>query len=108
MTRYSAAQFAGRKPYPDRITSALDRAGLFGDDPRLGDLAPLVDGWEDGTVTPTFDQVERLAALTGVTPRFFYVPVPPLVGWMCGSRGCQRIDTRPSAPVIPLHAGTLW
>lgn len=108
--RFSPAQFAGHTVNPSRITAALDLAGCFGDDTAriLGDLAPLVDAWEDGTAVPTFEQIEKLAAAVGVTPKFFYVTAPPMVGWMCGDGGCERIDRRPSADVIPLHRGTLW
>ena len=111
--KHSPREFAGRTPTPERITTALDRRGLYGPevDEALGGCEPMVDEWEAGTRVPTFEQIERLAALTGFAVSFFYRP--PFTGhygpiWLCGENGCEVIDRRPAAPVVPLFSGRLW
>jgi hypothetical protein len=59
------------KPY--RITRALNLRGLYGPevDEACGAKEPDVDMWEAGTLYPTWEQLVKLAKLTGFTPRFF-------------------------------------
>lgn len=102
---------AGRAPTPARITMALDLADLHGPavDAALGVAEPTVDWWETGQVRPSPEQVQALAALTGMTVAWFYLPAQePVRGWLCRRGGCERIDTRPPAPVVALHRDTLW
>lgn len=74
----------GRVPVPARITSALDLRGLWGDqvdrdlgvwESPTGEWEPgtAVDRWEDGTLTPTVQQVARLALLTRIPVTYFYL-----------------------------------
>lgn len=89
---------------PSRITMALDVRDLHGPevDEACDAREPDVDHWEAGTAVPTWEQVEKLAALTDMPVSFFFVepsehdrgPV-----WMCGPRQCERIE--PSEPVAP-------
>ncbi len=60
---------------PHNISTALDAMGLEGPevDAECGVREPAVDLWEAGKLYPTWDQLVRLAALTGCTPRFFTV-----------------------------------
>lgn len=81
------------RPMPARITLALDVSGLSGDqvDRDLGvwespdgEWIPgtAVDRWENGTLTPTREQMGRLAEMCGVLVDFFYrweCPVPDRV-----------------------------
>jgi hypothetical protein len=84
-----------RTPVPARITLALDLRGLHGDrvdrdlgvwDPPDGWTGPgwepgtAVDRWEDGTLTPTREQMLALSRLTGMPWRFFYSPVEDMPG----------------------------
>jgi hypothetical protein len=75
-----------RTPIPARITIALDIRGLDGDqvDRDLGvwhspeglwEDGTAVDRWEDGTLTPTREQILALCRLTGHPWRFFYTPI---------------------------------
>lgn len=90
-----------RRPTPERITLALDAAGLFGPDAdrQLGTAEPALDLWEAGELVPTDAQLADLARRAGVTVQWFYGPPPPdLAGWVClrsGPRGqrCQPFDT---------------
>lgn len=98
-----------------RITQALDAGGHEGPevDQACGVQEPVVDEWEAGTRTPTREQLGRLADLTGVTVAFFYLPdPPPMHGFLCQrsgpGKGCHPFDTRPAAPVAPLHPDTLF
>lgn len=106
---------------PRRITIALDLRGLYGPevDEACGVAEPTVDQWETGELTPTPEQLELLADLCGVTPRFFsaeFAPVDLGQGvWVCGSNGCHL--TEPDYPadrhalaskVVPLHRETLF
>lgn len=116
--RYRSAQLrqeeqrllATARPIPQRITTALDMAGLYGPevDRALGVEEPAVDLWEAGELEPTPDQLRALADMTGYPVRFFFLEVPEPAGpaWMCGSDGCERIEpsTRPREPV----ADVLW
>lgn len=99
--------YARKTPTPDRITHALNYAGLWGPDVDrlLGGEEPMVDEWESGARVPSLEQVQALAELTGFTVRWFYEPpLPPLDGgWMCGSGGCQpAAEEAPSAHHHPL------
>lgn len=97
---------ASPTPVPERITAALDIRGLYGPevDRACGVEEPAVDLWEAGDLVPTREQVEGLARLTGFPVRFFYLPPPPKMGpiWLCAEDGCEVIDDRPNAPVVPL------
>jgi transcriptional regulator with XRE-family HTH domain len=66
----------GPIPVPARITIALDSIGAEGPqvDIDLGGKEPMVDQWEAGELVPTREQIERLAAYTGMTPEYFYLP----------------------------------
>lgn len=57
---------------PYLVTRVLDAAGLDGPevDVECGTQEPDVDLWEAGKLYPTWEQLRRLAKLTGVTPRF--------------------------------------
>lgn len=61
---------------PARITLALDAIGAYGPwvDQALGGAEPMVDQWEAGETSPTREQVEALARLTGQTVEWFYLP----------------------------------
>ena len=89
--RDPAAFYAGQSPTPQRITTALDMRQMYGPevDQALGGEEPMVDEWESGALVPTFEQMQRLAVLTGFPVKFFYQPPsPPLTGgWLCGSDG---------------------
>jgi hypothetical protein len=58
---------------PHRITLALDICNLDGPgvDEACGVEEPAVDRWERGTLYPTWDQLCRLAVLTGFPVAFF-------------------------------------
>jgi hypothetical protein len=92
--RDPAAYYAGKAPTPERITTALNIRELYGPevDQALGGEEPMVDEWEAGERIPTFEQVQRLAVLTGFPVRFFYQPPSPPLGdgWICGSDGYAR------------------
>lgn len=102
-----------RNPNPERITTALDAAGLWGPevDRACGVEEPTVDLWESGALVPTRGQVEALAALTGLTPAFFYRDSPKRIAvWMCGDDGCEWVEPPPRlepagsvADVVPLR-----
>jgi hypothetical protein len=93
--RHSPTQFAGKRPTPARITLALDMRGLYGPevDEACGVAEPAVDQWETGQLVPTFEQLERLAKLTGHPVAFFYEPAPPDTGngFICGPGGCRSL-----------------
>lgn len=108
-------------PVPERITTALDIAGLYGPevDEQLGGVEPMVDEWEEGKRIPTREQMEALADLTGFTADYFYMPLAPgeRTGgiWLCQrsgrGKGCQFIEPKPGpsdAPVVDLHPDTLF
>lgn len=87
--------YAGKTPTPERITTALDMRELYGPevDRALGGEEPMVDEWESGVRVPTFQQMQRLAMLTGFPVKFFYLPPsePAGNGWICGSDGCHPL-----------------
>lgn len=107
---------AGR-PYPERITLALDSRALDGPevDVACGAVEPAVDRWETGEEVPTRPQLELLAELTGYPLAFFFTePGPPLTGgFMCvrsgKGRGCYslaedlptQLDLTPAPPRRP-------
>lgn len=72
------ALYRGGHLSPWRITVALDAKGLDGPevDAACGAAEPDVDLWEAGVLYPTWEQVQRLAALCGVTPRFLMDDAP--------------------------------
>jgi hypothetical protein len=80
-------------PTPERITAALDMAGLYGPevDEALGGQEPMVDEWESGERIPTSEQIHALARLTGFPVKFFYRPAPPPMAGViiCGEDGCH-------------------
>lgn len=67
-------------PEPTRITCALDLGGFYG--PQVDEACdahePDVDQWETGELVPMREQIDKLAALTGFAPWWFYGP--PLDG----------------------------
>lgn len=102
-------------PTPERITWALDAAGLFGPeaDARLGVAEPTVDLWEAGTLGMTARQVEQLAALAGVLPSWLFgtEPLMRVPAWMCFSRkvdGSRCHYVTPEVPDTPEQRGTLF
>ena len=69
---------------PHRITLALDIARLDGPgvDEACGVQEPAVDLWECGRLYPTWEQLCRLAQLTGFPVAFFTAPLasePPML-----------------------------
>lgn len=89
-----AAYYDGKTPTPERITIALDHAGLYGPevDEALGGEEPMVDEWEEGKRVPDFAQVQALAEMTGFPVKFFYLEAPPpLKGFICGEDGCKPL-----------------
>lgn len=79
-------------PAATRITCALDLRSLHGPrvDVALGvveDPPTVVDEWETGARTPTWEQVVRLAELTDFLPAWFYGSELPEVGpaFICGA-----------------------
>jgi hypothetical protein len=110
-TKRAIAHRNGR-PYPERISSALDIRGLDGPevDVACGAVEPAVDRWESGDEVPTLHQLGLLAALTGFPLGFFFLPPSESLatGWICGSGSCERFDERPDAPIVPLFKETLW
>ena len=99
---------------PKRITMALDICGLEGPgvDEACGVKEPVVDLWEAGKLTPTREQLDALCRLTGHPLKFFYLTDPEPVGpmFLCrrGRGGCEVVDDRQPAPVIPLFRETLF
>lgn len=93
--RDPAAYYAGKTPTPERITTALDIREMYGPevDQALGGEEPMVDEWESGERVPTFEQMQRLAVMTGFPVKFFYQPASPPItgGWICGSDGCRPL-----------------
>lgn len=75
--KWNAGQVA-----PHRITTALNLRGLYGPevDAACGVQEPDVDAWETGTLYPTWEQLLKLADLTGVHPDFFTRMDPPFSG----------------------------
>lgn len=65
--------------FPWRITLALDYHGLEGPevDVACGVAEPCVDMWEDGHLYPTWEQLLKLAELTGFHPLFFTIETEP-------------------------------
>ena len=95
--RDPAAYYAGQVPTPERITMALNFRDLYGPevDQALGGEEPMVDEWESGARTPSLEQVQALAEMTGFTVRWFYEPAPPPLGggWICGTDGCAPLTS---------------
>ncbi|HET9656674.1 MAG TPA: hypothetical protein VFP72_15065, partial [Kineosporiaceae bacterium] len=84
-------EYEGRTPYPARITSALNRADLYGPDVdvALGGVEPMVDEWETGASVPTWPQLLKLAEMTGVAVGWFFKEPPesPSHGFICQRSG---------------------
>ena len=94
-----AIEAGERPPTPERITLALDFAGLEGPevDWALGGEEPMVDEWEAGVRVPDFTQIQALAGLTGWPVKFFYLPAPPPLpgALLCGADGCRPLGDVP-------------
>lgn len=104
-------ELATMKPYPYRITAALDMNELYGPevDRALGGEEPMVDLWETGELVPTVEQIKLLAEMTGVTPEFFYrLPMPGAPGFICGDDGCERVWVGPPPEPEPLAEVIAW
>lgn len=102
---------ASRDPNPERITTALDAAGLWGPevDRACGVEEPAVDLWETGELVPTREQVEALAELCGVTAAFFYRDSPARIAvWMCGDGGCELVEPPPRPEPVEPVTDVVW
>lgn len=75
------AEWAVGHLYPHRITQALDIRNLDGPevDHACGAEEPAVDEWEQGVRYPTWEQLLKLARLTGFDPWFFTRPVRHII-----------------------------
>ncbi|HKS46746.1 MAG TPA: hypothetical protein VJT49_16865 [Amycolatopsis sp.] len=93
------------KLVPYRITLALDAKDLYGPevDAACGVAEPQVDMWEAGTLYPTWEQLQALAALTGCTERFFmrqpHEDLPHETSMRFHRIGGQKCDRRQPPPV---------
>lgn len=69
----------GGRPYPERITLALDLGGHEGPevDIACGAVEPAVDRWETGEEIPTMEQLRLLGQLTGFPVGFFFTEPGP-------------------------------
>jgi transcriptional regulator with XRE-family HTH domain len=117
------------RPYPARITQALDAPGWGGPplegpevDRACGVEEPAVDLWEAGELVPTADQLARLAELTGYPVAWFYrepAELDPAGMWVCirsgRGKGCYRGDDprldralrpRPDRLALPVDAAS--
>lgn len=76
------ADWAAGRVVPWLITIALDAKKLYGPevDERCGVPEPGVDMWEAGDLYPTFEQLCKLAELTGKMPGYF-MNRPGIVGF---------------------------
>lgn len=86
---------------PARITFALDLCALHGPsvDEACGVTPPTVDRWEHGLVYPTWDQLCRLAVLTGFPVGFFTEDAEHLAGMsarFCRVEGYYVTERTPS------------
>lgn len=88
---------------PDRITTALDANALYGPevDRACGVEEPAVDEWEAGVRYPSWEQLQALAALCGVTTSIFTIdPQVTFTGpvIICDrskrKNGCQFVERR--------------
>lgn len=77
------ALWAEGKLIPHRITMALDLRKLYGPevDAACGAAEPDVDRWEAGELYPTWEQLKLLSDLTGLLPKWFFLPVNPELMW---------------------------
>jgi len=90
---------------PHHITIALDAKGLYGPavDEACGAREPDVDLWEAGKLYPSWEQIVKLAALTGKTPEYFMGPVSALSVYDTSMRfHVPRYDRQP----LPVHRFT--
>lgn len=87
---------------PARITLALDILKLDGPDvdAACGVQEPTVDRWEQGRVYPTWEQLCRLAVLTGFAVGFFTEPAEHL-GLGHGPHLNPHGDAARPAPLVP-------
>lgn len=94
---------------PAQITAALDACDggpLQGPQVDLdcGAQEPDVDNWEAGLLYPSWEQLQRLARLTGFPIRFFFRDHPGLSGpifFMCNrSRPSQSVVLYPEPPIL--------
>jgi transcriptional regulator with XRE-family HTH domain len=92
------------RPYPERITLALDARALYGPevDVACGAVEPAVDRWETGEEEPTWEQLEKLAALTGYPVSFFFIePGERLTGGFFCIRGGKGKGCYPLTGDLP-------
>jgi transcriptional regulator with XRE-family HTH domain len=92
------------KPYPRRITQALDVRALYGPEVDLacGAVEPAVDRWETGEEVPTWEQLEKLAELTHFPIAFFFMePTEPLTGGFMCIRGGKGKGCYPLTGELP-------
>lgn len=109
--RTAYRDWAAGRMVPARITLALDAKGLDGPEVDTACKAqePDVDRWEAGELYPTWEQVLALAELTGVTPRFFMMPVREMPAYETSLRfhmpAVALADREP--PVQRFHAAAI-
>lgn len=85
---------------PNRITVALDAAGLYGPevDTACGAAEPDVDRWESGDLYPTWEQLQALADLTGLAVSAFFLR-PVTVEWTTAQFHIKNYEP-PPPPVL--------
>lgn len=88
---------------PDRITTALDAAGLDGPEVDLacGVEEPAVDRWEAGILYLSWEELVALAELTGYPVGFFVQPVTTVITpWDTSLRFHAKLDPADAAPPV--------
>lgn len=94
------------KVIPYRITALLNLNMLYGPkvDEACGVAEPQVDMWEDGVLYPTWEQLQLLADLCGVSPRAFMIESTPLTfddtSMKFHLTAAQRREPPPPPPVL--------
>lgn len=94
---------------PAHITMALDGADLHGQqvDWACGVQEPAVDNWEAGRLYPTWEQILRLAELTGRRPSYFMAPVHDITSlYDTSMRFHLSFAERHPMPALPVHRFT--
>lgn len=94
---------------PAHITMALDGADLHGPqvDWACGVQEPAVDNWEAGRLYPTWEQILRLAELTGRRPSYFMAPVHDITSlYDTSMRFHLTFAERHPMPALPVHRFT--
>lgn len=94
---------------PAHITMALDGADLHGPqvDWACGVQEPAVDNWEAGRLYPTWEQILRLAELTGRRPSYFMAPVHHITSlYDTSMRFHLTFAERHPMPPLPVHRFT--